>query len=491
MRRFAFLPLLAHAACSPDSGGAWESGVFLPGEATESGDPELGRELLLNGDYMTCGIPLSLWDGADDMIAGALGGDPDGPRIEGRLGANADLPFDLNAFTSPDGVDVVNANCLSCHGGMADGELVLGLGNATADFTLDPGATADVISSDVLAALGLSEGEIAQFEMMSTRAAAIADFAQMRTVGNNPAEGLAVVLMTHHDRETLAWSDEPVTDMVVVDEDGEPVLEPIVTSDPPPWWRAKKKNALFYNGMARGDQRGTMALATSICVDDVVRALEVDEQFRHIHAYVLTVTAPAYPHPIDRAQADEGAEIFAEMCAGCHGTYAKKAENDAADTYPNLLIPLDVIGTDPVVANAGVIHAPELVEWYNDSFYGQITKMVPDDPFPGYMPPPLDGIWATAPFFHNGSVPTLELVLDSSARPKRWRRENLDSTDLDRDALGWPWEKVEEDPSQLPYEEAKWIYDTTEWSQSRAGHTFGDALEPAERRAVIEYLKTL
>jgi hypothetical protein len=35
------------------------------------------------------------------------------------------------------------------------------------------------------------------------------------------------------------------------------------------------------------------------------------------------------------------------------------------------------------------------------------------------------------------------------------------------------------------------IYDTTYWSQSNAGDTFGDHLTDAERRAVIEYLKTL
>ena len=60
-------------------------------------------------------------------------------------------------------------------------------------------------------------------------------------------------------------------------------------------------------------------------------------------------------------------------------------------------------------------------------------------PFPGYMPPPLDGIWATAPYLHNGSVPTVELVLNSKARPAVWKRVDLDSTHFDEDALGWPW----------------------------------------------------
>ena len=137
-------------------------------------------------------------------------------------------------------------------------------------------------------------------------------------IGMNPAEIFAVVLMVHHDRDTLAWSDTEVTPYVVRDRDGTPIADPRLTSDPPPWWRAHKKNALFYNGMARGDHRGTMALATSVCVDDVARAAVVDEQFRHIQAYLATIRAPAYPRAIDAALAEEGRPIFTRDCAGCH-----------------------------------------------------------------------------------------------------------------------------------------------------------------------------
>jgi mono/diheme cytochrome c family protein len=311
----------------------------------------------------------------------------------------------------------------------------------------------------------------------------------MRTVGMNPAELFAVILMVHHDRETLAWSDTELAPLQPVDENGAPIADPRLTSDPPPWWRVHKKHALFYNGMARGDHRGTMALATSVCVDDVPRAEVVDQQFRDIQAYVASVRAPAWPRAVDAELVASGKTVFTRDCAGCHGTYADREEDD---TYPNLLIPLDVIGTDPAVANAGVVHSPQLVTWYNDSFYGGITRMEPNDPFPGYMPPPLDGIWATAPYLHNGSVPTIELVLNSRARPLRWRRVDLDSTNIDETALGWPWIPIDVPQEQFqPAAERKYVYDTTYWSQSNAGHTFGDHLTAAERRAVIEYLKTL
>lgn len=474
--------------------GHWNHGVELPSEEQVAGDPVRGRELLLNGEFMTCGIPYKLWENPAfrGLISGGFGGAQDAPRIADRLGRNAEMPYFLNVFQAPNGAEVVNANCLMCHGGQFDGELVVGLGNATADFTRGAGGgNAGVPLDDaVLDAIGLDAAEKAELRKTLGRGAVLAPLTDMPAIGMNPAEMFAVILMVHHDQDTLEWSDEEVAPLVIYDEDGEPMdRESIrITSDPPPWWRAHKKNALFYNGMARGDHRGTMALATSVCVDDVERAQQVDEWFTDIQAFVGSVRPPVYKRAIDGALAAQGRELFVQNCAGCHGTYGDDGE---AHWYPNLIIPLDVIGTDPVVANAGVVHAPQLVEWYNASFYGGITRMEPNDPFPGYMPPPLDGIWATAPYLHNGSVPTIELVLNSTARPTYWRRVDLDSTNFDEDAVGWPWVEVPYSWADAPAEERRYTYDTTMFSQANSGHIFGDHLTDAERRAVIEYLKTL
>ncbi len=143
---------------------------------------------------------------------------------------------------------------------------------------------------------------------------------------------------------------------------GHPISEAVMTSDPPPWWRVKKKNALFYNGMARGDHRGSMAVATSLCVDTVEGALEVDEQFRHIHAHVKTLTA--------RSTSTPSTAIWPPRAPRCSGPPAQAATAPATTTRatttptptPNLLLPLSVVGTDPVVANAGVVHAPAMVD---------------------------------------------------------------------------------------------------------------------------------
>ena len=449
---------LTIAACGGDGGGSgaesvqipaegpWTSGAVLPAEPQVIGDALRGRDELLNGDFMTCGIPAKLWGNPqfEALIASGFGGSRDAPRIADRNDKNATMPYFLNVFESPEGAEVINANCLLCHGGIFDGELVVGLGNPAADFTGGAGGgnTGGIpLTDQVLNILGLDELEKAQLRKTFARGSVLGPLTSMRTIGMNPAEMFAVILMVHHDRDTLEWSDEPYTPLTIYDHDGNEMdtEEVRITSDPPPWWRAHKKNALFYNGMARGDHRGSMAYATSVCVDDVERAMEVDEAFIDIQAFISSLRAPDYTRPIDADLAATGEDLFIVNCAGCHGTYG---EDEADHWYPNLLIPLDVIGTDPVIAEAGVVHAPQLVEWYNESFYGSVTRMVPNDPFPGYMPPPLDGIWATAPFLHNGSVPTVELVLNSAARPTYWRRVDYDTTNFDEEALGWPWVEV-------------------------------------------------
>ena len=472
--------------------GPWSLGSKLPSTPQGHGDATRGKELLLNGNYMSCGIPWKLWENpaTGPALKKTFGGD--GDPLPDREGDNATLPYWLNKFTTADGAEVVSRNCLTCHGGHFDGELVIGLGNATADFTggIAPGAPAP-LGDDALTALGLSPAEKSNTQKLLRTGQAINKRTLMRTIGQNPAEQLTGALISHHDQATLAWSDDAVTPVVdPVDDNGDPIPDARLTSDPPPWWRAHKKNALFYNGMARGDHRGTMALATSVCVDTVEEAARVDELFKDMHAYVLSLRAPEYKRPVNAAMAREGKAIFRTTCSGCHGAYADDPKDDASDTYPNLLIPLDVIGTDPAVAQTP-LQNPELVDWYNGSFYGTVAPSVPDDPFPGYVPPPLDGVWATAPYLHNGSVPNVELVLNSKARPRYWKRVDLDDTNFDEDALGWPFEEVPYSQAEAPEGERNRIYDTTYFSQTNGGHVFGDRLSSTERRAVIEYLKTL
>lgn len=448
--------------------GPWEFGVFIPPEPQAPGDPVKGYEALVTRGYITCGIPWLLFGLAKPL----LGPYTDGEALPGRSGKNAQVPYNWTVH-EVDGAEIVSQNCLTCHAGSFNGQRIVGLGTADEDFTGDMSALLNTFPIPDIPIPGLE-----QMTRFLNRMKVLGPMTVMRTVGTNPAEAVAITLVAHRDRHTLAWSEEKLIDLP----------EMVVPSDPPPWWRAHKKNALFYNGMARGDHRGTMMLATALCTDSVAEAQQIDSYFADIQAFVRSVQAPKYPFAIDAGLAAQGEAVFVDNCAGCHGTYAA---NDVDDTYPNLLFPLDVIGTDAVVAEGGTKYAPALVDWYNESFYGSITRMEPNNPFPGYMAPPLDGVWATGPFLHNGSVPNIELVLDSTRRPKFWRRVDYDSAHFDQAGLGWPFAELMYGHADAEDAEKKFIYDTTQFAHTNTGHTFGDHLTPAERAAVLEYLKTL
>ncbi|MEO7096633.1 MAG: hypothetical protein ABI175_25470, partial [Polyangiales bacterium] len=102
----------------------------VPEEAQRTGDPAKGKDYLLNGGYITCGIPKSVYD----TIIGPASPDQ---MVPGRTGDNAMLPFNFGAATSSEGVKVVSANCLQCHAGRINGQIVVGLGASDADFTSD------------------------------------------------------------------------------------------------------------------------------------------------------------------------------------------------------------------------------------------------------------------------------------------------------------------------------------------------------------------
>jgi hypothetical protein len=104
------------------------------------------------------------------------------------------------------------------------------------------------------------------------------------------------------------------------------------------------------------------------------------------------------------------------------------------------------------------------------------------EPFNGYIAPPLDGIWITAPFLHNGSVPTLEALLNSALRPTYWSRD-FDNPETDYEKVGWKYKK--HDLAE------KGVYNTLLPGYGNYGHYFGDKLTGPERKALLEYLKTL
>ena len=90
-------------------------------------------------------------------------------------------------------------------------------------------------------------------------------------------------------------------------------------------------------------------------------------------------------------------------------------------------------------------------------------------------------------------MPTVYHVLNSKARPKIFTRSfRTGKEDYDAVNLGWKVRVLERGPDpQLPAYERRKVYDTTQPGRGNGGHPFGDELTEEQRRAVIEYLKTL
>ena len=433
----------------------------VPPAAQRDGDAERGRQIVVNGSYMSCGLPYRAWQRVADTA------DP-GPQPAGRAPRNRKLPYALSVNSNADGVDVVAANCLLCHAATFDGELVIGLGNESLDFTADPRGLVNAVGAYVS-----GKAETAAWEQWADRVAAVAPYSITDTVGANPATSITLALIAHHDPQTLAWSEAPLLKP--------PPTKPLPVSVPP-WWRVGKKHAMFYNAMGRGDHARYMMMKSLLCADDIAAAETVDAGFVHVRAFLASLQPPRYPFAVDGELAQRGKGVFENTCAACHGTYG------AGGSYPNLVVDLDTVGTDPTYAQSSYEDGGRFMDWFNRSWYGELASA---RPAPGYIAPPLDGVWATAPFLHNGSVPTIASLLDSATRPRYWTRD-FEAPEFDPEALGWKYRSLSQGKQAFDDPlERKRIYDTTLPGYSNAGHIFGDSLSDDERRAVLEYLKTL
>jgi hypothetical protein len=157
-----------------------------------------------------------------------------------------------------------------------------------------------------------------------------------------------------------------------------------------------------------------------------------------------------------------------------------------AISYPEKLIPIDVVGTDRVRLDA---LTPAGRDLYGKSWFAAYGKSNNLREPGGYVAPPLAGIWASAPYFHNGSVPTLWHVLHPSQRPAVWKRK--DGT-FDASRAGPTVEVFDRVPAAIDdAHEKRNYFNTRAFGKSAAGHEFPDELSEEEKEAVLEYLKSL
>lgn len=434
-----------------------ENPEFINPSKQRSGDAAKGFTYLTTGDYLKSGIPYSLF---------FMGVGKDTNNYLNRTGNNKNLSHDFTAVKAPNGELIVAPNCLQCHAQIFDGKLIVGLGNSLTDYTINRQGTALFAEKFLKNLTGENAKKYEAAKNFITAIKTVAPQLITTTKGVNLADALAALLVSHRNPQTLQWSDKSSFTLPTE----------MIPTDVPAWWLLKKKNAMFYNGFGRGDFGRFLMGSNLLTVSDTAEAREVDSHFNDVLAFINSIQPPKFPKAIDAPMAAEGKTIFIATCKKCHGTYGD------GGIYPNLLIPENIIKTDSALYTSNYSN-PQMVNWFNQSWFTTGDHPAKLVPYRGYIAPPLDGIWVTAPYLHNGSVPNLEAVLNSKKRPKYWQR-NFTTPSYNYEIPGYNYE-VKDAPGNNE------VYNTTQKGFGNQGHYFGDKLTDPERRSVIEYLKTL
>jgi mono/diheme cytochrome c family protein len=191
---------------------------------------------------------------------------------------------------------------------------------------------------------------------------------------------------------------------------------------------------------------------------------------QRVHDWILTLPPPKFPFPVDAGRSARGKVIFDTACAQCHsftGSRTGTVEDIAS------------IGTDPYRLNSytySVATSQALLFPDNVHRFQHFAKTS------GYANVPLDGIWARAPYLHNGSVPTLADLLQPPADRPRMFARGYDVYDEHKVGFMSDSPEARADGS---------IYDTTVPGNGNGGHLYGTNLSSDQKQDLLEYLKTM
>ena len=252
----------------------------------------------------------------------------------------------------------------------------------------------------------------------------------------------------------------------------------LVGADFPPFFGLQQRTHLNYLGTG-GNTKAEAAMAIYAfgagSPDDADAKVPFpgDDSLNPLVNFISSLEAPAGP-AADAKLVATGAMVFQTAnCGSCHhvadgsqdGVTTADGAPDTMERLPgqDSAFPRGSINTDPMhyqlessssSADGGTGGYDQLIQFIAKH---ELFERGSD----GYCVRTLHGLWSTAPYLHNGSVPTLQDLLDPAAqRPKTW--QNMSS-----------------------------VFDTTAPGNSNQGHEFGTSLSPSDKAALIAYLNTL
>jgi hypothetical protein len=212
------------------------------------------------------------------------------------------------------------------------------------------------------------------------------------------------------------------------------------------------------------------------------------ENLHRLEVLTHKLKPPMWPSdifgPIDQAKAKAGEKIFNDTCRDCHqnrlyplsdvGTDPKRANSFgqpvAGKPFPTAIKPI-LDGLKARALSDDGISAADQASWDANPVVWRATSQ--------YLARALTGVWATAPYLHNGSVPTLWHLLHPAQRPPKFVVGNR-----------------EYDPEKLGYvtNGIGWTFDVSQPGNGNFGHSgdrYGTGLTEDQKAALLEYLKTI
>ncbi len=427
-------------------------------------------------------------------------------------GAPDDAPMGVGVIAT-DSVEALTFSCSACHAGRLLGRTVMGLANRQAranSFFHIAKSLLPVISSPLL--LDLIEVTDDEMRLIERTLGHVANVDARRPVALGLDTSLAQVALSLARRGDDPYAEPSVDRQLRPLPNG--LDEAVADSKPMPWWTLKYKTRWLADGsIVSGNPVLTNFLWNEIGRGTDLRELEAWMQAnpRAVDALTVAVFASRPPRWTDYFDADSidldaarrGQAAFATRCARCHGTYEKGWDADEPlDPVERLrttrvvyhpTTPVFDVGTDPGRAQ-GMAHFADRLNALAISQWMQTTVEVQS----GYVPPPLDGVWARYPYLHNNSVPTLcDLLTPPGDRPTEFYQGPSEDaeTDFDADCVGYPVGEAVP-PAWLEIEDG--LIDTTQPGLSNQGHDEmldgrdGNPPISAEERAdLVMFLKTL
>ncbi|MDO8706184.1 MAG: hypothetical protein Q7J84_14670 [Sulfuricaulis sp.] len=240
-------------------------------------------------------------------------------------------------------------------------------------------------------------------------------------------------------------------------------------TDFPALWRLGERGGHLIHSGGEAKSVATV-IASSALGTGALPFGEFETRNRWIERFLSDLAPPPFPGPRQAALESRGAALFKTHCADCHAR---------AGARTGRAITLAEVGTDPEHVRTW---QPQDAERMNRLTAKLGMHNAELQGAQGYVARPLIGVWLLAPYLHNGSVPTLhDLLTPPAKRPPVFFR-GYDVVDLNK--VGF----IATGPDA---EAHGFRFDTQLRGNGNGGHRYGTTLADADKRALIEYLKTL